>query len=68
MQRHSFRTELWYVLSGIGAYYPGGSGKEMFDGFIIRKNEWHQFVAHTDCLILEIQFGSDVNENDIERV
>lgn len=55
-------------MSGIGLLLPGEKELDSFEGVLIKRGEWHQFMAWTDCLILEIQFGSDVREDDIERV
>lgn len=34
----------------------------------IRPGEWHTFLPAADCRVLEIQYGRNVMEDDIERV
>lgn len=41
-------------------------GVEMFA--FIRPQQWHTFSSEVACAILEVQFGKDVREDDIERV
>lgn len=43
---------------------------EMFDSILIRPNSWHQFITpfNSGCRVLEIQYGWNVMESDIERV
>lgn len=43
---------------------------EMFDSALVEPNAWHQFITpfHRGCNVLEIQYGEDVREDDIERV
>ena len=38
--------------------------------FIVRKGEWHQIVNKSDepCHIIEIQYGEETTEDDIERL
>ena len=70
-QRHSMRSELWFVRSGVGKaiidnqvvfLYPGKS-------VVIPENTWHQLInSGSDSLsIIEVQFGDRCEENDIER-
>jgi mannose-6-phosphate isomerase-like protein (cupin superfamily) len=55
MQRHQFRHEVWL----------GGDGMRW-----IKPNSWHAHANVTDdpSSFLEIQFGRDVRESDIERL
>ena len=79
-QRHFKRDEIWFVSKGEceikhGIYpkYP-----EQFtiralhtdESFTVRRNEWHQIVNRTteNCHIIEIQYGGDTHEDDIERL
>ena len=68
MQRHQNRSEFWLLLVGWGSMDLGGSGF-MFamDHCLVRPNQWHQFKSNTPCLVLEIQYGKHVSEDDIER-
>lgn len=69
-QRHFFRNEIWICLYGWGFWAETNKHKQMFrwDIRFIRKKEWHQFIAMPPTSILEIQFGLDVREDDIERI
>jgi mannose-6-phosphate isomerase-like protein (cupin superfamily) len=39
------------------------------DVFVVRANEWHQIANDysVPCKIIEIQYGEETDENDIER-
>lgn len=55
MQRHFKRWELWI---GIGCI------------FWFRRTKWHQFKNISDEMVrfVELQYGWDVTEDDIERI
>lgn len=53
VQRHFHRYEVWI-------------GRDVF--MFIRPNQWHTFASEDGCSVLEFQFGTDVREDDIERV
>ena len=38
--------------------------------FFVNVNDWHQIVSETKeiCKIIEIQYGDQTNEEDIERL
>ena len=40
------------------------------DIFHVKKNEWHQIINphNEECKIIEIQYGDQVEESDIERL
>ena len=40
------------------------------DNFHVKANEWHQIVNRTKqpCHIIEIQYGDETSEDDIERL
>lgn len=74
-QRHKLRTEIWIYLSGDGRLELQCIGilfqrlPTYYWRFIkIHKNAVHQFHAKTSCRILEIQYGPNVTEDDIERL
>ena len=52
-----------------GAYESFGSTYEQFDTIHIPKNKWHQLANETNSplKIIEIQYGEDCIEEDIER-
>lgn len=70
-QRHNYRHEYWYVLSGtIEANIDGnitiyGSN----DSFLIHKHSWHMVrnVGEVPARVIEIQYGEQCVEHDIER-
>jgi len=78
MQRHDKRAELWFVAEGEATVYtldPKSTDSEILatpvkhQHMIIDLKEWHQLCNETDQLLrlIEIQYGSDCVEEDIER-
>lgn len=75
MQRHSKRSEHWYVLKGkcdIVIDYNGSIirvTKIINEEYIVGVNVWHQGQNNYDepCHILEVQYGTECVESDIER-
>jgi len=77
MQRHCYRAEYWIVEEGravINQLTTAGSivtcEKELHEPYNILPNEWHQLTNPSDkpCRIVEIQYGSQCEEDDIERL
>ena len=76
-QRHFERQEIWFVHSGAcKVYLQEKSQKEakpkilkQGDLLTLPKEAWHQITNPFDeaCKIIEIQYGSRVEEEDIER-
>ena len=77
MQRHKHRAEYWHVTEGrcmvesqsnVGYKYPT---KELMEhhSYHIPKKEWHRLSNPYDvpCRIVEIQYGIECSEADIER-
>lgn len=77
-QRHFKRSEIWYVRSGEGfvRFAPREAHKsetvKLFkdDIFVVSKGMWHQLYneSEQDLIIIEIQYGTETNEEDIERL
>ena len=75
LQRHARRSELWFVAGGIATLQNEihDRGKEIvipiFNTIRIHKNEWHRLVNKEDVplKIIEIQYGDECVESDIER-
>jgi D-beta-D-heptose 7-phosphate kinase/D-beta-D-heptose 1-phosphate adenosyltransferase len=77
MQRHQQRAEHWFVAEGIATVYTIDKstdvellGKfEKFDALHIKRTDWHQLCNETDqpLKIIEIQYGENCVEEDIER-
>ncbi len=70
LQKHKYRSETWYVLSGTGTAVVRGGKLPLFHGVTVNvpKNVEHRIIAKTDLKIVEIQFGSYLGEDDIERL
>lgn len=77
MQRHSDRAEHWFVAEGRATVY-GINVKsdyevigvyEQFQSIHIRRTEWHQLSNESNqpLKIIEIQYGNNCTEEDIER-
>lgn len=77
MQKHKQRAEFWFVSEGEATVYTLNRKTDselvgkftQFDHTWIANNEWHQLVNETlkPLRIIEIQYGSDCSEEDIER-
>ena len=78
MQRHDSRAEFWFVAEGEATVYTldeASTDQEvkcqltMHEHTFINVNEWHQLCNETDQLLklIEIQYGEDCVEEDIER-
>jgi len=77
MQRHNDRLELWFVAQGTATVYTiNSSSDEELDGVYkkfqnihIASNQWHRLANETDepLKIIEIQYGEECIEEDIER-
>jgi cytidyltransferase-like protein len=78
MQRHEHRAEFWFVAEGEATVYTVDPHSTEYDLMAsparhqhtwIRLNEWHQLCNETDqpLRLIEIQYGEDCAEQDIER-
>ena len=77
MQRHDKRAEFWFVAEGEATVYTLDSSTDrdvkdhmtIHEACWINRNEWHQLCNETDrpLKLIEIQFGEDCIEEDIER-
>lgn len=78
MQRHSERSEFWFVAEGEASVYTVDSKStdiehmgfyKKFDYLFIDKNQWHRLCNETTypLKIIEIQYGISCVEEDIER-
>lgn len=75
-QRHSKRSEHWQVLKGtctLATEWQGVKEVTTLDknssAYTISRNVWHQAINNTNelCHILEVQYGEECVEEDIER-
>jgi len=77
MQRHDKRAEFWFVAEGEAAVYTLDNSSDhdlvghfgVHDYIWIKKNQWHMLCNETDqpLKLIEIQYGEDCVEEDIER-
>jgi cytidyltransferase-like protein len=77
MQRHNLRAEFWVVSEGranVNSMMPGGyalptTELAKHEQFKVPVNEWHQLTNPylEPCRIVEVQYGKECNESDIER-
>ena len=71
MQRHSHRSELWFVADNEAMlnWEFGGEKIKLHKTEVIKQGEWHQLCNPTDTplKIIEIQYGETCEELDIER-
>lgn len=79
MQRHADRSEFWFVSEGNASVYtvdPKSTDVEhlgfykKFDHLFIDKNQWHRLCNESaePLKIVEIQYGENCIEEDIERI
>ena len=71
-QRHFKRSELWMVSEGqctIEREEITNKTLKTFEYFNIPACDWHSITNNTDkvCKLIEIQYGSECSEEDIER-
>ena len=79
-QRHFKRSEHWFVSKGecVVKHGKDTNNPEEYDiinlktddQIHIKVNDWHQIVNNSDqpCHIIEIQYGEETTEDDIERL
>ena len=78
MQRHADRAEHWFVVEGTATIYTINCSTDIelldtFDQFQhihINQKQWHQLANETDqpLKLVEIQYGENCVEEDIERL
>lgn len=69
-QKHNHRSELWLFIFGKGKMQIGKSvyfQRIKGESHLIPRGQWHQFTADKPTLVLEIQFGGNCSERDIQR-
>ena len=77
-QKHFKRSEVWFVSKGSCKVKYAPKDHEDFtwttlyqdDIFVVKANEYHQIINITEepCHIIEIQYGKETTEDDIERL
>ena len=79
MQRHDKRAEFWFIAEGEATVYtvdPHSTEHDLLasparhQSTWIKLNEWHQLCNETDepLRLIEIQYGEQCEEEDIERL
>lgn len=68
-QRHSFRMEVWTIVSGEGEVVLDGEVREVEPGsvVIVPAGVKHAVKASSRLHIVEVQLGKNLTEDDIER-
>ncbi len=68
-QRHKFRNEVWTFIDGEGEIVLDGVRKKVKRGdtIVISKGQLHALKATTELSFIEVQNGSNLVEEDIER-
>lgn len=70
-QYHNNRSEFWTIVQGKGFLVLDGVLSEISTGdtLIIEKNTKHSVKSiNGDLIILEVQYGTECNEDDIVRI
>lgn len=68
-QRHTYRDEVWTFIDGKGEIVLDGCRKRVSRGdtIVIPKGQLHALRAETKLSFIEVQSGSNLIEEDIER-
>ena len=77
-QRHFLRNEIWFISKGKCSVNFSKKDPDNFeeislnteDTFHVQKESWHQIFNPFEmpCHVIEIQYGEETNEEDIERL
>lgn len=78
LQRHFNRDEIWFISKGKcevkyqrqNQKEPSTKKLELHDVFEVSREDWHQIYNpfEEECRIIEIQYGDETSEEDIERI
>ena len=78
LQRHFKRDEIWFVSQGeckvkfkaVGDNEFDEHHLKLHDVFKVSQEDWHQIFNpfEEECRIIEIQYGDETSEEDIERL
>lgn len=73
-QKHNHREEIWTVVKGVAEVHFSSNSTDLYPEdppIFIRKNEPHKLRnprQHEDLVVIEVQRGDYLGEDDIERV
>ncbi len=68
-QRHQNRDEIWTIVDGRADFLLDGHIRNVRRGDVayITRGQWHSIRAATDLHMIEVQIGTELSEEDIER-
>lgn len=68
-QKHNRRDEVWTIIDGNGLFVLDDVEKNIKAGdvLIIKKGQKHMLKAIKDLHFIEVQYGDEISEDDIER-
>jgi mannose-1-phosphate guanylyltransferase len=68
-QKHNHRNEIWTIVDGIGEFVLNDEIKKVKSGdvLMIKQGDKHALRAVEDLHFIEVQIGSELSEDDIER-
>jgi len=68
-QLHHYRDEIWTVIDGRGLFLLDGAVREVARGDVlyIPKEHKHAMASREGVSFIEVQIGTDLVEEDIER-
>ena len=68
-QKHNHRNEVWTIVDGIGEFVLNDEVRKVKSGdvLIIKKGDKHALRAIEDLHFIEVQIGTELSEDDIER-
>lgn len=68
-QKHAMREEVWTIVSGHGHLALDGRIMKVRPGDVVRVciGQWHAIMAESELSLIEVQRGTELVEEDIER-
>ena len=68
-QKHNHRDEVWTIIDGDGLFTLDDVENNVKAGDVltIKKGQKHMLKAITDLHFIEVQYGDEISEDDIER-
>ncbi len=68
-QKHNHRNEVWTIVDGVGEFVLNDEIKKVKSGdvLMIKQGDKHALRAIEDLHFIEVQIGTELSEDDIER-
>ncbi len=68
-QMHHLRDEVWTIIDGEGQFLLNGEMRKVTRGEVlyIKRGQWHAMASKEGIDFIEVQLGTDLVEEDIER-